>query len=122
MNISKIWQISSIKRIFFLLVLLLLAMLLAIFPAWSTISAATNNENLYLAGDNVTINASQVIDDDIYLAGDRITIDGIVKGDAVLAGQQITINGTIEGDLIAAGQAVRHDRRGFDSSWTSSNY
>lgn len=105
MNISKIW-LPSIKRIFFLLVLLLLAMLLAIFPPWSTISAATNNENLYLAGDNVTIKASQVIDDDVYLAGDRVTIDGTVKGDAVLAGKQITINGTVEGDVIAAGQAV----------------
>ncbi|NJR76158.1 MAG: polymer-forming cytoskeletal protein [Scytonema sp. CRU_2_7] len=105
MNIIKILRIPSIKRIFFLLFLVLLAMLLAIFPVWSSSSAA-NNENLYSAGDNVTINASQVIDDDVYLAGDRITIDGTVKGDAVLAGSQITINGTVEGDLIAAGQAV----------------
>nr|MDZ7982277.1 polymer-forming cytoskeletal protein [Aulosira sp. ZfuVER01] len=81
-------------------------MLLAILPAWSTISAANNNQNLYLAGDNVTIDADLVIDDDVYLVGDRVTIDGTVKGDAVLAGKQITINGTVEGDVIAAGQAV----------------
>jgi cytoskeletal protein CcmA (bactofilin family) len=104
MNIIKILQIPSIKKAFFLLVLLLLAMLLAIFPVWSSISA--NGENLYLAGDNVIIKPSEVIKDDVYLTGDRITIDGTVKGDAVLAGREITINGTVEGDLIAAGQAV----------------
>lgn len=88
-------------------------MLLAIFPVWSGISVSpqptlisANSENLYLAGDNVIVKASEVIKDDVYLTGDRITIDGTVKGDAVLAGRQITINGTVEGDLIAVGQAV----------------
>ncbi|BAY11699.1 hypothetical protein [Calothrix sp. NIES-2098] len=61
MNISKIKQIASIKRIFFILVLLLLGILLAIFPAWSKISAATNNEILYLAGDRMTVPQLQMV-------------------------------------------------------------
>ncbi|MEA5625014.1 hypothetical protein [Nostoc sp. UHCC 0251] len=96
MNIIKRLHMPSITRILFLLFLLLLAMLLAIFPVWSGISVSpqptvtsADSENLYLAGDNIIVKASEVINDDVYLTGDRITIDGTVKGDAVLAGRQI---------------------------------
>jgi len=57
-------------------------------------------------GDNVTIPADEVVNDDLYIAAQTIVIDGTVKGDLVAFAQTITINGVVEGDLIAAGQTV----------------
>lgn len=57
-------------------------------------------------GDNVVIDASEVINDDLYVGAENFTLEGTVKGDLVVAGAVITINGTVEGDLIAAGQAI----------------
>lgn len=57
-------------------------------------------------GDNITIPADEVVDDDLYIGAQTIVIDGTVKGDVVAFAQTITVNGVIEGDLIAAGQAV----------------
>lgn len=57
-------------------------------------------------GDNVVIDASEVINDDLYVGAENFTLEGTVKGDLVVAGAVITINGTVEGDLIAAGQTI----------------
>jgi cytoskeletal protein CcmA (bactofilin family) len=97
MNITNILRASTIRRILLILLLALLGILLAIFPAWSTITESR---------EQMVINANEVINDDVYLAGENVTIDGTIKGDAVLAGRKITINGTVEGDLLAAGQAI----------------
>jgi cytoskeletal protein CcmA (bactofilin family) len=97
MSIIKILPISTIKKILLILFLALLGILLAISPVWSTVTASR---------EQITIGANEVINDDLYWAGDTVTIDGAVKGDAVLAGRLITINGTVEGDLLAAGQAI----------------
>jgi cytoskeletal protein CcmA (bactofilin family) len=82
------------------LISIALALLLALFvmsPVWSLTSRV---------GEQVTIAATETIDDDLYIAGNTITIDGTVKGDAVLAGGSIAINGRVEGDVIAAGRAI----------------
>ena len=57
-------------------------------------------------GDNVTIGADEVINDDLYVGADTFVLDGTVKGDLIVGGRNITINGTVEGDLWAAGQVV----------------
>jgi cytoskeletal protein CcmA (bactofilin family) len=57
-------------------------------------------------GQDVTIGADEVINDDLYVSAENFTLDGTVKGDLIVVGGLITINGTVEGDLIAAGQAV----------------
>ncbi|MEH6760061.1 MAG: polymer-forming cytoskeletal protein [Maribacter arcticus] len=44
--------------------------------------------------------------DDIYLAGENIDINAVVNGDMVLAGSKITIRDTIYQDLIVAGGEV----------------
>lgn len=58
------------------------------------------------SGDDIVIEADEVIDDDLYVAADNFTLDGTVKGDLIVFGNFITINGTVEGDLIAAGNTV----------------
>ena len=119
------------RGVLFLVALVLLPMLFAISPVWSTniqqgeqVSIGAEEviqDDLYLmgkmvtidgtlkgngivAGDQITVNGT--IEDDIYLAGETVTIEGIVKGDAVVAGRSIKVNGTVEGDVIAAGQSV----------------
>lgn len=57
-------------------------------------------------GDEVIVEANEVVEDDLYVSAERFTLDGTVKGDVIAAGQTIIINGTVEGDLIAAGQTV----------------
>ncbi|PWH16822.1 MAG: hypothetical protein DDG60_03485 [Anaerolineae bacterium] len=57
-------------------------------------------------GEEITIGAEEVIEDDLYVMGQTITLNGTIKGDLVAAASVITINGTVEGDLIAAGQAI----------------
>ena len=58
------------------------------------------------SGENVVIEADEVINDDVYVTANEFVLDGTVKGDLIVFGTTITINGTVEGDLIAAGQSV----------------
>ena len=57
-------------------------------------------------GDNVTIQAGQVINDDLYVGATEFVLDGTVNGDVVAFAQAVTINGAITGDLITAAQTV----------------
>lgn len=58
------------------------------------------------SGDNITIEADEVINDDLYVTAANFTLEGTVNGDLIVFGQTITINGTVNGDLMAAGQSV----------------
>jgi hypothetical protein len=58
------------------------------------------------AGEEIVIPAGQTVEDDLYLAGQRVTINGTVRGDVVAAAQILTVNGQIEGNLIAAAQTI----------------
>jgi len=53
---------------------------------------------------DITIQNEQ--EDDSYLAGDTITVNAIVNGDLIAAGRQIVINESIYGDLTVAGASV----------------
>jgi cytoskeletal protein CcmA (bactofilin family) len=57
-------------------------------------------------GDQVTVPAGEVIDDDLYVAGQNVVIDGTVRGDVFAGGQTILVNGTVEGSLMAAAQSI----------------
>lgn len=59
------------------------------------------NENYFTSGDIVTI--SGTVNGDIYVAGGNIIIDGIVNGDVFAAGGTITISGSVTEDVRAAG-------------------
>lgn len=58
------------------------------------------------SGDDVVIEADEVINDDLYVTAQNFTLEGTVKGDVFAVGETITINGTVEGDLFAAAQTV----------------
>ena len=57
-------------------------------------------------GEQLTIPAGDVINDDLYLFGANITVDGTVNGDVIIFGNGITLNGDINGSVIGAGQDI----------------
>ena len=60
----------------------------------------------FKAGEKVTIEPDEVIDDDLYMTGSTVTVKGRVTGDVVASGQVVRIEGVVEGDVMAAAQAV----------------
>lgn len=57
-------------------------------------------------GDNVVIEADEIIDDDLYVNAQDFTLEGTVTGDLFVVADNITINGTVEGDLFAGGGTI----------------
>jgi cytoskeletal protein CcmA (bactofilin family) len=57
-------------------------------------------------GDEIIIEADEIIDDDLYVNAQDFTLEGTVTGDLFVVGENITINGTVEGDLFAGGQTI----------------
>src|SRR5574338_339728 len=55
-------------------------------------------------GDNMVIQAGEVIDDDLYVGAQTFTLEGTVNGDLIVGAQTVIINGTVNGDLIAGAQ------------------
>lgn len=58
------------------------------------------------SGNDITIEADEVIEDDLYVSAENFTLEGTVKGDLIVGGSNITINGTVDGDLVAMGQSI----------------
>lgn len=56
--------------------------------------------------DAVTVPQEQVIDDDLYAAGDNVTVAGTVKGDVIAVGSTMTIDGTVDGNVWVLGGKV----------------
>ncbi|MBC8253036.1 MAG: polymer-forming cytoskeletal protein, partial [Ardenticatenia bacterium] len=79
-------------------VTLVLLLLLVLFVASSSAES--------LSGNQVVIEADQVVEDDLYVAAGDLIIDGTVKGDVLTFAGSVTVNGTIEGDLIAGAQVI----------------
>lgn len=57
-------------------------------------------------GDQVIIEADEVIEDDLYVGANRLVINGTVRGDVLVGATQVEVNGKIEGDLMAGAQTV----------------
>ena len=81
-----------------------------IFRAGTLIMAATLGSAAsaasWLTGDTVTVQKSEVIQDDLYVAGTDVRIDGTVNGDLIVGAQNVTINGQVNGNLWASGATV----------------
>ncbi len=58
------------------------------------------------SGENVVIEADEVIEDDVYVGATTFTLDGTIKGDLIVSGESIVINGKVEGDVFAMGQSI----------------
>jgi cytoskeletal protein CcmA (bactofilin family) len=57
-------------------------------------------------GEDVVIDADEVIEDDLYVGANSVTVEGTVEGDLVAAAGTIRVDGTVEGDVNAAGQTI----------------
>ncbi|MEO0378072.1 MAG: polymer-forming cytoskeletal protein [Cyanobacteria bacterium P01_A01_bin.17] len=101
----------------------MLCFLAALFVAPFLLSIAAIGSPQFQTGDQITVGAQEVIEDNFYAAGDRVTLDGTIKGnvfakgdivdltgtienDVYLAGETITIDGTVKGDAILAGELI----------------
>lgn len=69
-----------------------------------------------MQGEQVIIEAGEVIEDDLYVTANLFTLKGTVKGDLIVFATVITIAPTalVEGDLMAAGQGVAVNGRILD--------
>ena len=57
-------------------------------------------------GQNVSVGAGEVVNDDLYLAGSEVTIDGTVNGDVVAVGNRVTINGNVNGSVTVVASTI----------------
>jgi hypothetical protein len=57
-------------------------------------------------GEDVVIDADEVIEDDLYVGANSVTVEGTIEGDLVAAAGTIRVDGTVEGDVNAAGQTI----------------
>ena len=57
-------------------------------------------------GNNVMIDADEIIDDDVIAAGQSITVQGIVTGDLIAFGSDVAVTGTVGGTIIAGAGSV----------------
>lgn len=83
-------------------ILTILTVFACLLPGASTpIQAAIRH-----AEQNITIEASETIDDDLFITSNSIEIAGTINGDVYAAGSRVLVTGTINGDLLAAGGSV----------------
>lgn len=81
----------------------LTALLVALIASLSPLPALAAE---FRAGEDVRVEANEVIDGDLYVAGGQVTVDGRVNGDLVVAGGAVRITGPIQGSVNAAGGDV----------------
>lgn len=61
----------------------------------------------FRAGENaLTVPREQTVNDNLYIAGDTVTVSGTVNGDVVTAGSDVTIEGTVNGSVWVLSGAV----------------
>ena len=81
-----------------------------VFRAGTLLMAATlggtTSAVAWRTGDTVTVQKSEVIQDDLYVSGTDVRIDGTVNGDLIVGAQNVTINGEVRGNLWASGATV----------------
>lgn len=85
----------------------LLARLILISFLVLTIAPSTAAAADFQTGETIDpVPAGQTLNDDLYVAGETITISGTVNGDVVAAGSKVIITGTVTGSVWAAGSEI----------------
>lgn len=69
-----------------------------------TVPAGRINGPLFVAGNNVVINAD--VEGDVFAAGESITVNGRIDGDLLAAARSIVISGPVAGDVRCGAQDV----------------
>jgi len=68
-------------------------------------------------GDNITIAADEVIDDDVIAAAQSVIVQGIITGDLIVFASEVRVTGTVGGTIIAGAATVDIDAIGVQSVW-----
>lgn len=100
------------KKVLFLILFLSLASLPKVGQAFTVKNTqvynlpaeSTLNDNLYLAGNDLSIDGK--IDGDLKFIGSNLTINGEVNGDIIGIAENININGKVNGNLRIAGEQI----------------
>ena len=77
---------------------------------WALLWSAVPSEALEIrrSGD-VTVAASETVDETVVAMADTITVDGTIRGDLIAMSRRVRIRGTVEGNLFALAQQVEVD-------------
>ena len=70
----------------------------------------------FRSGDEVIIQAHEVIEDDLVVWATYVRVDGIVKGDLVAFASEVEVEGVIEQELIAIGKTLYLNGRVHDDA------
>lgn len=70
----------------------------------------------FRSGDEVIIQAHEVIEDDLVVWASYVRVDGIVKGDLVAFASEIEVAGVVEQELIAVGKTLYLNGRVHDDA------
>lgn len=84
------------KKLSILLALLLLILSNALFPLHALAAEFRADDSVFLSETETTL-------EDLYVAGNDVTIEAPVQNDLTAAGNTVTINGDVTGSLMAAG-------------------
>jgi hypothetical protein len=60
----------------------------------------------FQTGEQITVGAQEVIQDNFYAAGDRISLDGAIQGNVFAGGEAVTLTGTVNQDVYLAGEII----------------
>lgn len=61
---------------------------------------------VFVADDEVIVQAHEVIEDDLVVWAPYVRIDGLVKGDLVVLGSQVVVEGIVEQDLLVVSKTL----------------
>ncbi|HEX8916901.1 MAG TPA: hypothetical protein VF898_00220, partial [Chloroflexota bacterium] len=92
-------KLFTTKWRWILAILPIAALFFALLPESAT--AATT-----VGGNNVTIRARQVVNDDLYTAGQNVNMNGTVTGNLLAAGGNVNVSGHVGGSVMAAGGTI----------------
>lgn len=60
----------------------------------------------FRTGDQPSLAAGQTVNNDLYMAGGNVTASGSVQGDLTAAGGNVLLNGPVSADVLAAGGTI----------------
>lgn len=70
-------------------------------------------------GDDVTIGAGEVVDDDLIVFAQEINIQGTVRGDIIAFGQNVNIGGIVNGTVFTGASDIKISTKRVNSVWAA---
>ncbi len=104
----KPWRWIAVIGIVLLLALLATSSALAgeVYTDGSIVIDSDTQDDVYAAGETITVTSGTTIDGDLIAVGGTLTIEGTVTGDVLFAGQTFMLNGEVGDDLRFGGAVL----------------